>query len=50
MSQNNPKAKRVTDDSEPQRKTSQKIKRPQFTSNFTHDNKLFYLYLDLIRK
>jgi hypothetical protein len=27
-----------------------KIKRPQFTSNFTQDNKLFYLYLDIIKQ
>jgi hypothetical protein len=26
------------------------IKRPQFTSNFTADNKLFYLYLDIIKQ
>jgi hypothetical protein len=26
------------------------IKRPQFTSDFTTDNRLFYLYLDIIRQ
>lgn len=45
------KAKRKTDNNmKSQQEATTKVKRPQFTSNFTQDNKLFYLYLDLIRK
>ena len=33
-----------------QGESTPKIKRPQFTSNFTQDNRLFYLYLDIIRQ
>jgi hypothetical protein len=46
------KPKRKTDNEKYSRQgeATPKIKRPQFTSNFTTDNRLFYLYLDIIRQ
>jgi hypothetical protein len=46
------KPKRKTDNDKfmKQGEAMPKIKRPQFTSDFTTDNRLFYLYLDIIRQ
>lgn len=49
MNHNQPKAHRVTDNAI-QRKTRERTSRPQFTSNFTQDNKLFYRFLEDIKK
>jgi len=42
--------RRIDNNTKAQHEAPSKIKRPQFTSDFTTDNKLFYRFLEDINK